>query len=70
MGARREYAVVAVPVAGWWVVEVAELDVLTQVRALADVEPAARELIADVLGLDPREVAVTVRAGSRRRRRG
>lgn len=48
----------------WWMIEVPEIDGLTQARRLGDVEEMARELIAVTLDvpLDDVEVAVTVTA--------
>lgn len=48
----------------WWMIEVPEIDGLTQARRLGDVEDMARELIAVTLDvpLDDVEVEVTVTA--------
>lgn len=44
----------------WWMVEVPEIDGLTQARHLREAELMARELIAVTLGLELDEVAVRV----------
>lgn len=46
----------------WWMVEIPELDGLTQARRVSDVEDAAREWISVTLDVALSEVAVTVRS--------
>lgn len=46
----------------WWMVEIPELDGLTQARRVADVQEAAREWIAVTLDVALSEVVVTVRS--------
>jgi hypothetical protein len=52
------YAVEVSRDARWWTVRVPAIDGLTQARRLADVDQAARELIADTLDVPICEVAV------------
>lgn len=45
----------------WWMVHIPEIDGLTQARRIADVEQAARELVAVTLDVRLSEVAVDIR---------
>ena len=45
----------------WWMVEVPEVDGLTQARRLGEVELMARELIAVTTGAEPEDVEVELR---------
>ena len=45
----------------WWMVEVPEVDGLTQARRLGEVELMARELIAVTTGAEPEDVEVDLR---------
>ena len=45
----------------WWMIHVPEIDGLTQARRIADVEQAARELVAVTLDVKLSEVAVDIR---------
>ncbi|HEY0558965.1 MAG TPA: hypothetical protein VGD03_01695 [Frankiaceae bacterium] len=53
----------------WWSVRVPAIDGLTQARRLADVDQAARELIADALDVPISQVAVRPSLGMVTRRR-
>ena len=44
----------------WWMIHVPEIDGLTQARRIADVEQAARELIAVTLDVRLSEIAVDI----------
>ena len=44
----------------WWMIEIPELDGLTQARRLSDVETAARELIAVTLDIPLSEAEVNI----------
>lgn len=54
------YRVTAHRDAGWWLITAPELDIVTQARRAADVEPMARDLIATWLDTPPESVEVTV----------
>ena len=45
----------------WWMIDIPEIDGLTQARRIADVEQAARELVAVTLDVRLSEVAVDIR---------
>ena len=45
----------------WWMIHIPEIDGLTQARRIADVEQAARELVAVTLDVKLSEVAVDIR---------
>ena len=45
----------------WWMIHIPEIDGLTQARRVADVEQAARELVAVTLDVKLSEVAVEIR---------
>lgn len=45
----------------WWMIQIPEIDGLTQARRIADVEQAARELVAVTLDVRLSEVAVNIR---------
>ena len=48
----------------WWMIEVPEINELTQARRLSEIELMAREVIAVALGVPVGEVAVDVNIGS------
>jgi hypothetical protein len=57
---RRSYRVTARREGRWWLLRVAELDVVTQTRRLARADLTARDLIATWLGADPESFDVEV----------
>ncbi|MBV9314966.1 MAG: hypothetical protein JO100_14835 [Pseudonocardia sp.] len=63
----RTFEVLAWTEAGSFVLYVPEIEALTRAAQLADVEPAARDLIAELSGLEP--AGIVVRLTFRRPRR-
>ena len=57
----RTFEVLAWTDAGGFVLYVPEVEALTRAGRLDELEPAARELIVELLGLDPSVVEVRVR---------
>ena len=57
----KTYAVQVSRDGRWWMIDIPEIDGLTQARRIADVEQAARELVAVTLDVKLSEVAVEIR---------
>lgn len=57
----HEYAAVVTQDGPWWMVELPELDGLTQARNVDEIESMAREFIAVTTGIDPSELSIRVR---------
>ena len=57
----KTYAVQVSRDGKWWMIHIPEIDGLTQARRIADVEQAARELVAVTLDVKLSEVAVEIR---------
>ncbi|MDQ2707435.1 MAG: hypothetical protein M3Z25_07260 [Actinomycetota bacterium] len=56
----RTFEVLAWTESGCFVLYVPEIEALTRTARLADAEPAARDLIAELLGLDPAAIGLTL----------
>ncbi len=63
----RTFEVLAWTEAGSFVLYVPEIEALTRAARLADIDAAARELVAELLGLDP--ATIELRLTFRRPRR-
>ncbi|WP_051580881.1 hypothetical protein [Pseudonocardia acaciae] len=57
----RSFDVLAWTESGGFVLYVPEIEALTRAGALDEIEPAATDLIAELLGLDPATITVRVR---------
>ena len=57
----RSFEVLAWTESGGFVLYVPEIEALTRAACLDDIEPAATDLIAELLGLDPNTITVRVR---------
>jgi hypothetical protein len=57
----RHFDVLAWPDSGGFVLYVPDVEALTRARALDDIEPAAREMIAELLGLRAEAITINLR---------
>jgi hypothetical protein len=57
----RSFEVLAWIESGTFVLYVPEIEALTRAGYLDDMEPAARDMIAELLGLEPHTIAITLR---------